>query len=555
MLKKAMVWVVLVAVGGGLGWLVYRRLTAPKSAAGARRPGGAVPVELEPVGRATLRNVERLTGTLRARAEFVVAPKIPGRLEKLLVNVGDPVKPGQLLALLDAAEHEEAVAQAKAELAVAQANAEQVRLGATLEDEELAQKAAQAKAEWAVAQANADQVRLGAALEDAELVQKLAQAQAELGSARANLEDARAALTVAQREFERAQALREKKILSQAEYDTADAQFKAARAKQEAAGALVAQKEAAVRSAQVRLSDTQKGAREAELRHATALAQQKEAAYKTALVRLSETQKGARAAELALARAQVANKEAALKAAVVRLAYTQIKAPAGGDGQGAQVVGERFVDEGAMLKANDAIVSVLDISALKALVYVAERDYAKVRVGQDVAVTTDGVPGRTFAGEVVRVAPMLRESSRQALVEIEVPNPERLLRPGMFIRAEIELERHADATAVPRDAIVKRNGQQGVFVAEGAPEPKAAFVPITPGIEDKGLVEVLNPPKALAGAAVVTLGHHLLEDGSAILLPEGKDDLTQREQRQQRKGKEAAVPPKSQIGNRKSEMK
>ncbi len=518
-MKKAIVWTVVLAALVGLGWLVYRKLTAPKEAASARRPGGAVPVELSPVRKATLHQVERLTGTLRARAEFVVAPKIAGRLEKLLVNIGDPVKPGQLLALLDAAEYDEAVAQSKAELAVAKASAEQVRLGATLEDQELVQKAAQAKAEVAVAKASAEQVRLSAMLEDRELAQKAAQAEAEAGSARANLADARSALEVAQREFERAQALREKKILSQAEYDTADAQLKATKAKHEVALALVTQREAAVKSAQVRLSDTQKGARAAELLHALSLAEQKEAAWKTALVRLSDTQKGAREAELQFAQAQVAQKEAALKAAAVRLSYTQIKVPTAENSQEPQFVGERFVDEGAMLKANDPIVSVLDIRKLKALVYVTERDYAKVKVGQDVAVSTDGVPGRTFVGNVVRVAPMLRESSRQALVEIEVPNPERLLKPGMFIRAEIELERHEGATAVPSDSLVKRSGKRGVFVADRA-ALKAAFVPIEAGISDGELVEVVNPPKELANAWVVSLGQHLLEDGTAILLPQ-----------------------------------
>jgi len=348
-MKKVIVWAVVLAALGGLGWLVYRKLTAPKQVASARRAGGAVPVEIEPVRKATLHSIERLTGTLRAGAEFVVAPKIAGRLERLLVNIGDPVKPGQLIAVLDAAEYEEAVAQAEAELAVAKANAEQVPLGAALEDEELKQKAAQAKADWAVAKANADQVRLGAALEDEELVQKLAQAEAELGSARANLQDARSALTVAQREFERAQALREKKILSQAEHDMADAQLKAAKAKQEAAVALVTQKQAAVKSAQVRLSDTQKEAREAELRHATSLAQQKEAAYMTALVRLSETQKNARAAELKLALALPP------KAAILEGKPTQtVQAPAGGFVDAAWRVDLR----GAFARSNRATVRV-----------------------------------------------------------------------------------------------------------------------------------------------------------------------------------------------------
>lgn len=523
-MKKAIVWAVFLAALGGLGWLVYRRLTTAKDAGSARRPGGAVPVEIEPVRKATLHEVERLTGTLRPWSQFVVAPKIAGRLEKLLVNASDPVAPEQLIAVLDAGEYEEQVAQAKAELAVAKASAEQVRLGAMLEDQELAQKAAQAKAEFAVAKANAEQVRLGAVLDDQELVQKAAQAEAELGSARANLEDVRSALEVARREFERAQALREKKILSPAEFDAADAQHKAAKAKHEVAIALVTQREAAVKSAQVRLSDTQKGARAAELLHALSLAEQKEAAWKTALVRLSDTQKGAREAELQFAQAQVTQKGAALNAAVVRLSYTQIKAPVGGDGKDPQVVGERFVDEGAMLKANDPIVTVLDISVMKALVHVIERDYSKVRAGQGVGVTTDAVSGKTFQGKIVRVAPLLRESSRQAVVEIEIPNPERLLKPGMFVKAEIELEKHADAVVVPYAALVKRGserGVRGVFVADRE-ALKAHFVPITVGIVEGELAEAVQPPKELEGAWVVVLGQHLLEDGGAITIPEEK---------------------------------
>ena len=149
---------------------------------------------------------------------------------------------------------------------------------------------------------------------------------------------------------------------------------------------------------------------------------------------------------------------------------------------------------------------------------------------------------------------MLRESSRQALVEVEVPNRGRLLKPGMFIWAEIELEQHPNATAVPRDALVRRNGQRGVFVADKA-ALKAVFVPFTLGIEDGELVEVVNPPKALDGAWVVSLGHHLLEDGGAIVLPEGKESLTQRQQRQHSKDKQPAVAPESAVGNRQSGIK
>ncbi len=215
--------------------------------------------------------------------------------------------------------------------------------------------------------------------------------------------------------------------------------------------------------------------------------------------------------------AQVAQKEAALKAADVRLSYTKVQA-FWEDGDEPRVVGERFVDEGALLQVNEPIVSILENNLLIALVYVIERDYQKVKVGQQSVVTTDAYPDRTFTGSVVRIAPMLKESSRQARVEIEVPNPEQLLKPGMFVRAKIEFARHDNAMLIPFTALVRREDKEGIFIAE-TNNLKARFVPVTTGIINGELVEVIEPK---ISGLVVTLGNHLIEDGSDIILPEKK---------------------------------
>jgi RND family efflux transporter MFP subunit len=216
--------------------------------------------------------------------------------------------------------------------------------------------------------------------------------------------------------------------------------------------------------------------------------------------------------------AQVAQKEAVLKAADVRLSYTKVQA-FWEDGDEPRVVGERFVDEGALLQVNEPIVSILENNLLIALVYVIERDYQKVKVGQQSVVTTDAYPDKTFTGSVVRIAPMLKESSRQARVEIEVPNPEQLLKPGMFVRAKIEFARHDNAMLIPFTALVRREDKEGIFIAE-TNNLKARFVPVTTGIINGELVEVIEPK---ISGLVVTLGNHLLEDGSDIILPEKKD--------------------------------
>jgi len=215
--------------------------------------------------------------------------------------------------------------------------------------------------------------------------------------------------------------------------------------------------------------------------------------------------------------AQVSQKEAALKTALVRLSYTKVQA-FWEEGDQTRVVGERFVDEGSLLKMNEPIVSILQNNPLTAVVYVIERDYPKVTVGQQAVVTTDAYPGRIFAGAITRIAPLLKESSRQARVEVEVPNPDLLLKPGMFVRASVEFARHDNATLIPLPALVKRDNKEGIFIAD-VQNHKARFIPVTVGIASGEQLEITAPE--ISGLAI-TLGNHLLEDGSDITMPENE---------------------------------
>jgi RND family efflux transporter MFP subunit len=385
---KRRVIAVLAAAGIVIfGWLVYRKTMDSGEGSGNRRDNPPVAVEVEAVRKTDIREVGSFTGTLYPLSEFVVAPKIAGRLEKILVNIGDAVEGGQLVAVLDDDEYRQQVIQAKAELEVAQAN----------------------------------------------------------------LQERRNTLENSRREYERTMALREKKIASESELDAAESQY--------------------------------------------------------------QTQQ----AQLKVAHAQLAQKEAALKMAEVRLSYARIQV-AQNNGDGNRVVGERFVDEGAMLAPNTPIVSVLDIGTLTAVIHVIERDYSKIQPNLEAVAATDAFPGRSFLGRVVRIAPMLKEKSREARVEIEIPNDEKLLKPGMFVKVQIQFGRHENVTVVPSTAVVKRDGKAGVFLVD-RPAKKARFVPVTIGVVNDGQAEVLDP--VLSGE-VVTLGHHLLEDGAAVILPEPK---------------------------------
>ncbi|MGQ9801668.1 MAG: efflux RND transporter periplasmic adaptor subunit [Candidatus Saccharicenans sp.] len=216
--------------------------------------------------------------------------------------------------------------------------------------------------------------------------------------------------------------------------------------------------------------------------------------------------------------AQVANREAALETAKVRLSYTRIVA-SWESGAEVRFVGERFVDEGALLSVNTPIISIVELQPITAVIFATDKEYFRIQVGQPVTVSSTAFPERKFSGRVVRVAPVLKETSRQARVEIDIPNEDSILKPGMFINAEIEFARREKARLVPFSAVVIRGDRQGVFLAD-LQNKKASFQPVKVGIIEGDKAEILDPSD-LEGY-VVTLGQHLLQDGMGIILPEAQ---------------------------------
>ena len=212
---------------------------------------------------------------------------------------------------------------------------------------------------------------------------------------------------------------------------------------------------------------------------------------------------------------QVTLKEASVEAARIRLSYTKLNVTWTNGGT-VRHVGERFQDEGALLSPNTPIVSIYDLGTVVAVVDVVERDYYKLRVGQTATIKTAALPERIFEGKVARIAPMLDAATRQARIEIDVPNADFALKPGMFVSVHIVFETREQALAVPSAALVRRDGRAGVFHVDEA-AMAAAFYPVETGIVTRDYVEIASP--TLSGQ-VVTLGHHLLEDGSPIRLPD-----------------------------------
>ena len=246
----------------------------------------------------------------------------------------------------------------------------------------------------------------------------------------------------------------------------------------------------------------------------------------------TEARYQAAVAQLDLSRAQFEQAKARLQELRINLANTVISSPVDG------FIGKRYLDPGAAVSPNAPVVSVVDIHIVRMVVNVIEKDIKRVASGMPAQVQVDAFPGEHFVGRVSRIAPVFDPQTRTAEMEVEVPNQNYRLKPGMYARVELTVDEKPDALTVPRAAIVDVNGKSGVFVAaampaggqgataptsggaaRGGPGTTARFVPVTLGIRDAEMVEV--SAGITEGTQVVTTGALALKDGDRIV-PSGR---------------------------------
>lgn len=215
-----------------------------------------------------------------------------------------------------------------------------------------------------------------------------------------------------------------------------------------------------------------------------------------------------------VAKAEVRAAQAALSAARTELSHSTLTAT-WTDGSDERVVAERHLEAGSFVTSNTPAFTVVSLDPLRAVLTVTESDYSRLQIGQPVVLRSGAWPGEVFPAEVARLAPVFSTSTRQARVELEVPNPDHRLKPGQFVRAEVELGRSDNATMVPVDAVVKREGHDALFVLQEE-DSTVRLVPVERGITDGGHVEVHG--EGVSGQVVV-LGQQLLGDGSVVKVP------------------------------------
>lgn len=440
-------------------------------------------IETAPVALRSIQEELTVPGTVQPMTDAVamVTPPVAGRVVRLMATVGDTVRKGQPLAVIHSAE----LAQGTGAIA----------------DAETAALAAEATVRQAASQVSLAQSRLRNAEQTLARQRQLAgegvfsqpslqAAQNELSEAQTEHASARSDVAARRNVLDRAERLFTQGLVAGAEVDQARTDLQQAQIRQE-------------RAEQRRVLAERTLQREERVGHA-GLAnareiQSAEAEVRTARLEVERERIALRAAEASRTGARRAVQSARTNAIALR---------GGGPGGGSEVtltapisgvVTERNASLGQAVERSSDLFDIQNLERVFVTANVPEREIARVRVGANVRVTTDAVPGQAFAGEVRVIGSRLDSKTRSLPVQVLVQNPNGRLRPEGFAKVALGTGISRRVLSVPRSAIPGE--ENAVFVAEGDHYERRE---VALGKSAGGFVEVLSGLKE--GEPVVVKG-------------------------------------------------
>lgn len=509
----------IVALGSLIGWrmITKRQETKAQTDQRAARSKAAPVVSVK---AAELRDIVQTyvgVGTVESPFNVKIATKITGRIDYLQLREGDRVSVGQVMARIDPAEIQADVSQKQAAFAEAQSRLAQAQLTQNPTNVSVATQIRQQAAGLTSAQADYNQASQNyasqlaaaeAAVTDAR--GRVNNANASIGNANAAIRSAQANLDNAQAKFRRIQQLYSEGFIAaqdvddarttvsvqQGALDVANGQLDSAKSVKDSA---VAQRESARKQADIVAT---KG--KADIEAARARVHQAEAALDFA--KSNVAQRPAYQQNLAALRSAASAAEGALHNSQAQLKETTILSPING------FVTSRLMDPGSVATPGQPILAVQMLSQVWVTVPVPEEVSRKIVMGQPIPFTFDGLPGRTFVGKVTQLNPSADAMSRQFAVRALLDNPGNLIKPGMFARAAIEIDRVRAAVVVPLEAVVP--GKDGLTVVTVGDDAVAHRRIVKTGASDSAGIAILEGVQA--GERVVTLSTSPVKDGVKV---------------------------------------
>jgi RND family efflux transporter MFP subunit len=214
-------------------------------------------------------------------------------------------------------------------------------------------------------------------------------------------------------------------------------------------------------------------------------------------------------AAVGVARANIAAQDKLLMTLRQNRNYALVTAPFNG------VITQRNVDVGSLVQGNantgTFMFEVMQRDVIRVFVYVPQDAAIGVAPGVDAIVRVPEIPNREFPGKVTRIADALQSGTRTLLTEIDIPNPDDALAPGVYCTVELKIPRQTPSLVVPAEGIIfNRNGLQVAVVNDGKAEIRTIRVARDFGTwveADAGVMSgdrvILNPPVNLVDGGQV----------------------------------------------------
>jgi RND family efflux transporter MFP subunit len=208
----------------------------------------------------------------------------------------------------------------------------------------------------------------------------------------------------------------------------------------------------------------------------------------------------ARDAAVAVAAANITAQEAQLRVLHQQKAYQSVVAPFGG------VITQRNVDVGSLVQADATssafLFTLMNSDTIRIQLYVPQDEAFGLEAGVQAVVRVPEIPGRDFPGKVTRIANALQPGTRTLLTEIDVPNTDHALSPGVYCTVELKIPRKTPSLIVPSESIIfNREGLSVAVVVEGVARIHpitvvrdfGTTIEVSAGVKDGDQV-ILNPP-------------------------------------------------------------
>lgn len=413
-----------------------------------------------------------------------VTPRVEGRVVQLLANVGDTVRAGQTLAVVESEklhiaqiEHQLAVKR----VALAKRTLEQRRKLAAL-GEFSRPKVEEARSRIAALEGETRKARSEREAAQSDILE----AKSALRTLHAALTQAQTKQEVAQSRLKRAEALYQDELLSRQDLEQAQAERKQAQSDVEAAQAHIAQGEAKIVNTEARLRTTEA---------ALEAAQKQQEVAKQALTRAEAVYKGAYLTSKEVAEAESAYEQAKIEEAGA-LDDVQLLGGKPGDLHEVPVVApiggritERTVTLGETVVAERPLFTVMNGRTVWAMLDVYPDDVSSLRTRQEVLFTADTLPGKTFRGTISHIGDTADETTRTVKVRCAVRSAGGALKPGVFVEGRILGAAGKSVVVVPNDAVQTVNGETVVYTPTGN-EGEFRETPVQVGRKQNSVVEI-----------------------------------------------------------------